>query len=163
MAQVFTLERTAPATEVGRALETRTRPITTSLPTEWVSLEEVRIGRGVIDQVLVGPNGVFTVHFDPDLRPAAVRDHGVVRNGARVKGPVKEALRSTFALRGLLVENHPLVHPYPVLVTESPGDGARMGRLLVVRPGRLAEAVWSHVSRPLTRSERAAILDLISR
>ena len=46
-------------------------------------------------------------------------------------------------------------------VTESPGEGARLGRLLVVRPGRLAEAIWTHVSRALTRSERADIAALL--
>ena len=101
------------------------------------------------------------MHFDLDLRPAAVRPQGVIRNGLRVKDPVKTALTNTFALRALLVEDHPVVHPYPVLVTETPGEGTRLGRLLVVRPGRLAEAVWAHVSRPLGRSERARIVAIL--
>jgi hypothetical protein len=164
MAQVFTLEPTAPPrTGVTYAPfpEAPARPTTTVLPAEWTVVDDVRVSGDVIDQAIVGPNGVFAVQFDADLRPAAVRDHGVIRNGVCVKEPVKKALRSAFALRALLAESHPNIHPYPVLVTETPGNGTRMGRLLVVRPGRLAEVVWSHVSRPLTRSERAEILTVI--
>lgn len=166
MAQVFTLEPAAPPRPAVGLLDpvpTGVRPKTTELPEEWISLDHVAVPGGVVDRVLVGPNGVFTVHFDPDLRPAAIRPQGVIRNGLRVKEPVKTALRNTFALRALLADDHPRIHPYPVLVTEGPGDGTRLGRLLVVRPGRLAEAVWAHTSRPLTRSERADIVALLQR
>lgn len=130
-----------------------------ALPAEWLVLERVEAGADVIDLVLVGPNGVFAVHVDPDPRPAAVRPgHGVVREGARVPGPVKRALFGAAALRERLRHLPGDVFPYPVLVTPAPGEaGHRLGRLLVVRPGRLAEVIWSHASRPLTRSQRAAI------
>ncbi len=161
MAQVFTLEPAPARPAVRPVVPVGVRPETTELPSEWLALDDVAVPEGIIDRVLIGPNGVFTVHFDPDLRPAAIRPQGVIRNGLRVKEPVKTALRNTFALRELLATDHPLVHPYPVLVTESPGEGARLGRLLVVRPGRLAEAIWTHVSRALTRSERADIAALL--
>lgn len=165
MARVLTLETTAPprpgAWPAEDIRDTGPGPAATTLPHDWAVLEQVPVGGGVIDRVIVGPNGVFAVHFDPDLRPAAVREHGVIRNGVRVKEPVKTALRNAFALRALLAPDHPLVHPYPVLVTETPGNGARLGRLLVVRPGRLAEGVWQHLSRPMTRSERARIVALL--
>ena len=86
MAQVFTLEPTAPPpAEVTYAPfpKAPARPTTTVLPAEWTVLDDVRVGGDVIDQVIVGPNGVFTVQFDADLRPAAVRGHGVIRNGVR--------------------------------------------------------------------------------
>ena len=130
------------------------------LPGDWVSLNDVPVAAGdTIDRVVLGPNGVFAVHIDTDPRPAAVRPgRGLIRAGARDPEPVKRALRNTAALRTVLSALPGDVFPYPVLVTAAPGEaGDRLGRLLVVRPGRLPEAVWRHPSRPLTRSQRMEI------
>ncbi len=130
-----------------------------TLPADWVCLEGVRSGEHLIDLVVLGPNGIFAVHLDPDLRPAAVRPGvGLVRAGARRPEPVKQALYGAAALRAALAGLPGDPFPYPVLVTAAPGGvGHRLGRLLVVRPGRFAAAVWSHLSRPLRRSERTAV------
>jgi hypothetical protein len=129
------------------------------LPAEWRRVEAVRLGETTIDSVLVGPNGVFAVSIDPDLRTAAVRPGGgLIRAGTRQPHPVKTALLAAAALRARLASVPGAPFPYPVLVTNTPGeDGHRLGRLLVVRPGRFAEVLWNHLSRPLTRSERIAV------
>lgn len=130
------------------------------LPGDWVVLDGVAAGPETADLAAVGPNGVFAVCRDPDPRPGAVRERlGLVRAGARDPEPVKRALRTATALRARLSHLPGDVFPYPVLVSPVPGEaGHRLGRLLVVRPGRFAEAVWRHPSRPLRRSERAAIV-----
>ncbi|MCJ7725210.1 MAG: hypothetical protein MUP76_02310 [Acidimicrobiia bacterium] len=134
------------------------------LPAEWARLDAVAVGDDVVDTLLVGPNGLFAVHVDPDLRPAAVRPGiGLLRAGTRQPEQVKRALRNTEALRMALAFLPGDLFPYPVLVTSTPGEaGHRLGRLLVVRPGRLPEVIWRHVSRPLRRSERAAILKTLT-
>jgi hypothetical protein len=132
----------------------------TRLPAEWVEVERVTISGEVIDRVVVGPNGVFAVHIDTDTRPVAIRpESGMYRAGVRTGDPVKRALRNTQALRAVLGAADGELFPYPVLVTASHGDEHRLGRLLVVRPGRLAEALWRHPSRPLTRSARRRAVD----
>jgi len=142
-----------------------TPEVLSDLPAEWERIAPVTAGPGCIDTVLIGPNGVFAVHIDPDTRPAAARPgRGVLRAGERVPQQVKRALHHTRALRDLLAAVPGDLLPYPILVTPVPGAWReRLGRLLVVRPGRLAEAVWSHPSRPLTRSQRAAVTAALSR
>lgn len=131
----------------------------TRLPAEWVDVENVEIPGGVIDRVIVGPNGVFAVHVDPDDRPVAIRyDLGMFRAGARVGEPVKRALYNTRALHALLGGLGEDLFPYPVLVTSAHGEEQRLGRLMLVRPGRLAEALWRHPSRPLPRSARRRVV-----
>jgi len=129
------------------------------VPEDWVKIHDVDVGGDTIDTLLIGPNGLFAIHVDPDLRQAAVRPGlGLFRAGTRDPEPVKRALRNTEALRNRLAHLPGDLFPYPVLVTPTPGEtGHRLGRLLVVRPGRMAEAVWRHVSRPLGRSERHAV------
>ena len=121
------------------------------------------MGDDTIDLVLIGPNGIFAVHVDPDPEPAAVRPgHGLFHTGVRVPTQVKRALRNTQGLRDRLSSVPGDIFPYPVLVASAPGEaGHRLGRLMVVRPGRLAEAVWRHVSRPLTRSDRQAVREAL--
>ena len=121
------------------------------------------MGDDTIDLVLIGPNGIFAVHVDPDPEPAAVRPgHGLFHTGVRVPTQVKRALRNTQDLRYRLSSVPGDIFPYPVLVASAPGEaGHRLGRLMVVRPGRLAEAVWRHVSRPLTRSDRQAVREAL--
>ena len=128
-------------------------------PTEWDQVTGVVVGDGMVDLVLIGPNGVFAVHVDPDPESAAVRPgHGLFRTGARVPTQVKRALRNAQGLRDRLSSVAGDIFPYPILVASTPGEaGHRLGRLMVVRPGRLAEAVWRHDSRPLTRSDRSAV------
>jgi hypothetical protein len=153
----------------GRAPAARTTPLAPvaealgHLPPDWAQVRDVAVGDDHIDLVVLGPNGLFAVHLDPDPRPAAVRPGtGLFRAGARNPDPVKRALRNTDALRRRLARLPGDHFPYPVLVTSIPGEtGRRLGRLLVVRPGRLAEVIWSHVSRPLRRSERASIASLL--
>lgn len=129
------------------------------LPAEWDRVHDVAVGDDTVDTLLIGPNGFFAVHIDPDLRPAAIRPGlGLFRAGTRQPDQVKRALRNTAALRERLAHLPGDLFPYPVLVTATPGEtGHRLGRLLVVRPGRLPEVIWQHVSRPLRRSERVAI------
>ena len=150
--------RLAPVPDPAGARQGATEPFGT-LPQEWDRLDAVTVGGHEIDLVLIGPNGLFAVHVDPDLRPAAVRPGvGLVRAGARRPEPVKRALAGAAALRREVALMPGAPFPYPVLVTATPGeDGHRLGRLLAVRPGRLAEVLWSHVSRPLLRSQRVAI------
>jgi len=128
-------------------------------PSEWDQVTGVTVGNDTIDLVLIGPNGVFSVHLDPDPGPAAVRPgHGLFHTGVRVPAQVKRALRNTQDLRDRLASVPGGIFPYPVLVASAAGEaGHRLGRLMVVRPGRLAEAVWRHDSRPLTRSDRLAV------
>ncbi len=132
-------------------------------PAEWDQVPGVTVGDDTIDLVLIGPNGIFAVHVDPDPEPAAVRPgHGLFHTGVRVPTQVKRALRNTQGLRDRLSSVPGDIFPYPVLVASAPGEaGHRLGRLMVVRPGRLAEAVWRHVSRPLTRSDRQAVREAL--
>jgi len=134
------------------------------LPGDWDRLHDVVIGEDTVDLLLVGPNGLFAVHIDPDQRPAAVRaGRGLFRTGVRDPDPVKRALRNAEGLRRQLADLPGDLLPYPVLVASTPGEtGLRLGRLLIVRPGRLAEVIWSHVSRPLKRSERRAVLTALA-
>jgi hypothetical protein len=123
----------------------------------------VTVGGLTIDRVLVGPNGVFAVHVDPDPRPVVVRaGYGIVRSGTRVPDGVKRAMFGAAALRAHLAGIGGDLFPYPVLVTAAPGEaGRRLGRLLVVRPERLAEAIWEHPARPLRRSVRVEVLEAL--
>jgi hypothetical protein len=133
------------------------------LPREWVEVHGVEVDGDTIDTLLIGPNGLFAVHFDEDPRPAAVRPgFGLIRAGTREPNPVKRALGNAEALRQRLAHLPGDLFPYPVLVTATTGEaGHRLGRLLVVRPGRLAEALWRHASRPLRRSEREAVREAL--
>jgi len=149
-----------PLSPVGMESPLRVARESLSLPPgEWDRMTGVAVSDDTIDLVLIGPNGVFAVHVDPDPGPAAVRPgHGLFHTGVRVPAQVKRTLRNTQDLRDRLSSVPGDIFPYPVLVASAPGEaGHRLGRLMVVRPGRLAEAIWRHVSRPLTRSDRLAI------
>lgn len=133
------------------------------LPSEWEQLHDVDIGGDTIETLLIGPNGLFAIHVNPDPRPVAVRPGlGLFRAGTREPEVVKRALRNANALRDRLAHLPGDLFPNAVLVTSAHGQaGHRLGRLLVVRPGRLVEAIWQHVSRPLGRSERSAIREAL--
>ena len=153
-----------PLAPVGVQTPPRTAKEPLSLPpAEWDQVTGVTVGNDTIDLVLIGPNGIFAVHLDPDPEPAAVRPgQGLFQTGVRVPTQVKRALRNTQGLRDRLSSVPGDIFPYPVLVASAPGEaGHRLGRLIVVRPGRLAEAIWRHVSRPLTRSDRQAIREAL--
>ncbi len=130
------------------------------LPPDWTVLNDVIVQGRVVPRVVVGPNGAFTIEIDPDPTLCVLRDDGLWRHGQRVKEPVKRALRSAFDLRRALGRVGIDLFPYPMLVTVG-GDG-RLGRLRVLPPECLAEAIWDHPGLPLARSQRrravAAIL-----
>lgn len=126
------------------------------LPEDWERVGPVLVAGRTLDQVVVGPNGVFAVSLDPDPRPATLAGDGLYRGGRRVTVQVKQALAAAFELRRTLGAAGIEVFPYPVLVTR--GADGMLGRLRVVSPGSLAAAVWCHPGRPLLRSERARVL-----
>ena len=121
-------------------------------PAEWVSVENVVIGTDRVDRVLVGPNGVFVVVIDPE--PGRLTTDGLVRDGDRVKEPVKRALRAAHELGRRLGD----VFAYPVLLTGRGVEPGYLGRLRVVGVDRLPEALWCHPGRPMRRSEREALV-----
>jgi len=131
-------------------------PRTDGLPGDWSVVGPVLISGRTLDRVVVGPNGVFAVSIDPDPRPASLTTEGLMRGGKRVTTQVKLALVAAHSLRSALAAAGIDVFPYPVLVTR--GAEGMLGRLLVVRPGCLAAAVWNHPGRPLRRSQRARVL-----
>lgn len=122
-----------------------------SLPTEWQVVDRVVLDDVVVDHVVVGPNGVFTVTVDPDRTPAYVADDGLYRSGSRVTHAVKSALTSAHQLRSTVGER---VFAYPLLVSAVAGDRAHLDRLGVVAGDRIAEAIWSHPGLPMRRSAR---------
>ena len=117
-------------------------------PSEWASINGVVIGSDQIDRAIVGPNGVFVIVVDPE--PGRLTPDGLVRDGDRVKEPVKRALRAAHELGRRL----PGVFVYPVLLTGRGVEPGYLGRLRVVGYDRLPEALWCHPGRPLLRSER---------
>lgn len=121
------------------------------LPAEWQVVDQVVLPDVVVDHVVVGPNGLFTVSIDPDPRPATIEHDGLYREGARVTHAVKAALAAAHDLRDRMAHS---VFAYPLLVTEVAGDRAHLDRLGVVHGDRLAEAIWSHPGMPMRRSTR---------
>jgi len=124
------------------------------LPTEWQTIDRVVLDDTIIDQTVVGPNGVFTVTVDPDPIPATIEWDGLFRDGARVTTTVKNALMSAHALRQRIGAQ---LFAYPLLVTTIKETDEHLGRLGVVATGRVAEAIWCHAGSPLTRTQRMDI------
>ena len=121
------------------------------LPAEWETIDRVVLNDVEIDHVVVGPNGVFTISIDSDPLPADLRDDGIYRNEVRVTTIVKSAAKSAHDLRRKVGDR---LFAYPMLVTSITGSTSRLDRLGVVPGGRIAEAIWNHPGRPLTRSQR---------
>ena len=132
-------------------------PVISEHPDDWMSIDDVIIGLDRVDRVTVGPNGVFVVVIDPE--PARLTSEGVVRDGDRVKEPVKRALRAAHELGKRL--SLPGAFAYPVLLTGRGIAPGYLGRLRVVRVDQFAEALWCHPGRPLTRTERAAVASTV--
>ncbi len=124
------------------------------LPTEWQTIDRLVLDDTVIDQAVVGPNGVFAVSFDPDPVPATIEWDGLYRDGVRVTSAVKSALMAAYELRRRLGEQ---LFAYPLLVTTIQASDQHLDRLGVVPGGRIAEAIWSHPGTPLTRTRRMEI------
>ena len=125
------------------------------LPAEWTVVDQVWVGGTMIDHVVVGPNGVFTVGVDPDPTPAVPGDDGLYRAGRRVTSPVKEAAQAAHLLRR---EAHGRLFAYPILVSALEGERHQLDRLGVVPGDRIAEYIWSHPGLPLRRSQRQEVL-----
>lgn len=125
------------------------------LPAEWSTVDRVVLADVVIDHVVVGPNGVFTVAIDPDLSPATLGEDGLYRDGTRVTTTVKSIAMAAHALRSR-VGSH--LFAYPLLVTALDGSPAHLDRLGVIPAGAIPEAIWCHPGRALTRSQRVETL-----
>jgi len=128
------------------------------LPTEWQTIDRVVLDDTVIDQAVVGPNGVFAVSVDPDPVPATIEWDGLYRDGVRVTTTVKGALMAAHELRRRVGEQ---LFAYPLLVTTIQASEEHLGRLGVVPGGRVAEAIWSHAGAPLTRTQRLDITEVL--
>ncbi|MEE9581565.1 MAG: hypothetical protein V3W36_01380 [Acidimicrobiia bacterium] len=124
------------------------------LPTEWQTIDRVVLDDTVIDQTVVGPNGVFAVSFDPDPVPATIEWDGLYRDGIRITTTVKNALMAAYELRRRVGAQ---LFAYPFLVTTIQEADEHLDRLGVVPGGRVAEAIWSHAGAPLTRTQRLDI------
>jgi hypothetical protein len=135
------------------------RPNFGALPADWTVLGEVPAVAA--DRVVVGPNGVFTVVIDADPRPTVIGGDGLYRDGSRVTTSVKRALGAAFALRGRLGDGLPNVFPYPLLALYADVPMGFVGRLRVLPVDMAAEAVWTHLGRPLLRSERLAVIEAL--
>lgn len=131
-----------------------------TLPREWTVLDQVKVDGFVIDHVVVGPNGIFTVAIDPDPRPAVPGDDGIYRTGGRVTTVVKEALMAAHRLRR---QADGTLFAYPILVTTIAAGPEQLDRLGVVRGERIAEYIWSHPGLPLRRSQRQEVLSGLGR
>jgi hypothetical protein len=127
------------------------------LPEEWQAVVAVEVAGFTIDQVVVGPNGVFTIAIDPAEQPAVLEDDGLYRESRRITTPVKSALAAAFALRSAFRDLGAKEFPYPLLVSPTDREG-HLGRLRIVPPHRFAEAIWSHPGRPLRRSQRCSLV-----
>jgi hypothetical protein len=121
------------------------------LPAEWETIDRVVLDEAIIDHVVVGPNGVFTISIDSDPLPVELRDDGIYRNEVRVTTTVKSAVMAAHDLRRRIGEQ---LFAYPMLVTAITGSASRLDRLGVVPGEQIAAAIWSHPGRPLTRSQR---------
>jgi hypothetical protein len=121
-------------------------------PGDWTSVENVLIGTDRVDRVIVGPNGAFVVVVDPE--PGHLTAEGLIRDGDRVKEPVKRALRAAHELSRHLDG----VFAYPVLLAGRDVEPGYLGRLRVVGFNRLPEALWCHPGRPMRRSERQTLV-----
>ncbi|OFW65361.1 MAG: hypothetical protein A2Z12_07415 [Actinobacteria bacterium RBG_16_68_21] len=124
------------------------------LPTEWSVIDGAVVGGTVIDHVVVGPNGVFTINVDPDPRPASVGEDGLYRDGARVTTTVKQALMAASRLRQQLGQR---VFAYPILVSRMDAPRHQLDRLGVVPGDAIAEYIWSHPGLPMRRSQRLEV------
>src|SRR3990172_2200035 len=115
------------------------------LPTEWSVIDDAVIGGVVIDYVVVGPNGVFTINVDPDPRPATIGDDGIYRDGSRVTSTVKDALMAATRLRD---DQGGRVFAYPILVSTLDAERHQLDRLRAAAGGRVAAHIWSHPGLP---------------
>jgi hypothetical protein len=125
------------------------------LPAEWQVVDSVVLDDIVIEHVVVGPNGIFTVSIDPDPTPATVADDGLYRDDHRVTWTVKNALVAAHDLRRRMGEH---VFAYPLLVSSIEGERTHLDRLGIVPGHRIAEAIWSHPGLPMRRSARVEAL-----
>ena len=153
MAQTFAYSEGSP---VGMSLATpHTAPHDAAglsrLPSEWRVVDRVALADVVVDHVVVGPNGMFTIVLDPDPTPADLTPDGLFRGGERVTAQVKAAVAAAHDLRAA-VGLH--VFAYPLLVAPITGERSHLDRLGVVPGERIAEAIWSHPGRPMRRSQR---------
>jgi hypothetical protein len=121
------------------------------LPAEWETIDRVVLDDFEIDHVVVGPNGVFTISIDADPLPADLRDDGIYRNELRVTTIVKSAVKAAHDLRRRVGYQ---LFAYPMLATTISSPASRLDRLGVVPGEQIAEAIWNHPGRPLTRSQR---------
>lgn len=121
------------------------------LPSEWETVDAVRVGTLVIDHVVVGPNGVFTVILDPDPTPVVATEEGLYRNGTRITTLVKQAAMTPFALRSA---SGGRIFAYPMLVASIEGGRACLDRLGVIPGNGIPEAIWSHPGMSLSRTSR---------
>jgi len=154
MAEVIAL-RAAWADEYALATPSEPHPAGIDrLPTEWSVIDDAVIGGVVIDYVVVGPNGVFTINVDPDPRPATIGDDGIYRDGSRVTSTVKNALMAATRLRD---DQGGRVFAYPILVSTLDAERHQLDRLGVVAGDRIAEYIWSHPGLPLRRSQRLEV------
>jgi hypothetical protein len=124
------------------------------LPAEWTVLDGVVVGSVMVDHVVIGPNGVFTINVDPDPRPASLDDDGLYRDGSRVTTTVKDAVMAANRLRGALGNS---VFAYPLLVSPISADRSQLDRLGVVPGDRIAEYIWCHPGLPMRRSQRLEV------
>ena len=124
------------------------------LPTEWSVIDGAVVGGIVIDHVVVGPNGIFTINIDPDPRPASIGSDGIYRDGSRITTTVKQALTAASRLRHELGHR---VFAYPILVGTLDAPGHQLDRLGVVSGDRIAEYIWSHPGIPMRRSQRLEV------
>ena len=154
MAEVIAL-RTAWAGDYALATPAAPHPAGIDrLPMEWSVIHGVVAGGVVIDHVVVGPNGVFTINVDRDPRPAVIGHDGIYRDGARLTATVKDALMGANRLRRELGER---VFAYPILVSALEVDRHQLDRLGIVAGDRIAEYIWSHPGLPLRRSQRLEV------
>lgn len=156
-----------PAVETSRTIDLKIVPAASPapglarLPGDWEVRDALYLGGAWTDRVIVGPNGVFTVAYDPSPGSTAVTELGLYRDGRRVTTQVKAALATAFVVRRALGDLLHEVFPYPVLAIGGDLIPGWIGRLKVTSGGQLAEAVWEHPGRPLGRSQREKILAAI--
>ena len=156
-----------PAVETTRTIDLMIVPAASpapglaDLPGDWEIRDALYLGGAWTDRVIVGPNGVFTVSYDPSPGCTAVTDLGLYRGGRRLTTQVKAALATAFVVRRALGDLLHEVFPYPVLAVGGDVIPGWIGRLKVTGGGELAEAVWKHPGRPLLRSQRETILSAI--
>lgn len=114
------------------------------LPRTWhVFADVARPGRGnaTVDQVLVGPQGVFVIEAQEVVGEVGVRAGVVLKNGRRHPRATAGVLRSVKALSRLLPGlDAESVQPVLCITGSRPVSG-RAGRVLVCSTGNLIDEV----------------------